>query len=179
MKIVLPVIALVVGVFMGVAMEKANPTFEDPHGHGAHDEHAQHELRNVEGVAPSVDLILHEVSEGEFVAQILTTNFRLSPLGVSGEDVSGEGHAHIYVDGEKKNRVLGEWYNLGKLSEGDREISVRLSSNDHFELAVDGEIIADTEIAHVGHGEHDDHDDHHDAEDVHLHNDEDDHTHDE
>jgi hypothetical protein len=153
MKGFLPVITLVVGLIGGLLIAGSNPQIsEDEHSHDG-DSHMTHEIRNVEGLAPSVDLVLHEVSDGEYVAQILATNFKISPLSVSGEDVYGEGHAHIYIDGEKINRVLGEWYNLGKLEGGDHQVSVRLSSNDHHELAVENKIITDVEHVSVGHAD--------------------------
>jgi len=54
-------------------------------------------------------------------------------------DVDGEGHAHVYVDGEKVGRAYGEWFHLKGVAPGDREIRVTLQTNGHSEYAVDGQ----------------------------------------
>ena len=57
--------------------------------------------------------------------------------------MEGEGHAHLYLDGQKIARVYGEWYHLPKL-EGDHELRVTLNTNDHQDYAVKGEVVGAT-----------------------------------
>lgn len=92
--------------------------------------------------------------------QLETTEFTFAPEHASEESVEGEGHAHIYVDGEKLNRVYGDWYHLAGLEPGEHEIRVELSANDHSTLELDGEAIDDTVTVtvpepgdHMDHGE--------------------------
>jgi hypothetical protein len=95
---------------------------------------------------PSVSLTLYKDAKSGYNAHITTTNIRFAPEHASGAYVAGEGHAHIYVNGVKINRVYGEWYHLADVVPGD-VVSVQLSSNNHKELTIHGEAIADTKRA--------------------------------
>ncbi|MDE0269131.1 MAG: hypothetical protein OXI96_08920 [Acidimicrobiaceae bacterium] len=77
------------------------------------------------------------------------TDFRLSPENASTVDIPGEGHMHLYIDGVKTARLYSSWYHISELAPGEHTIKVTLSSNDHAELAVDGEIISDSQIVLV------------------------------
>ncbi len=70
---------------------------------------------------------------------IIPTGFVFAPERVNQADVDGEGHAHVYVDGEKVGRAYGEWFHLKGVAPGDREIRVTLQTNGHSEYAVDGQ----------------------------------------
>ena len=113
------------------------------HTHGE-DGHMMHEQMEAPAPIPSVDLIVHKDEKDGWNTQILLENFRFAPEHVSFQHIPGEGHAHIYVDGEKLNRVYGEWYHINGLMSGMHEISVRLSTNDHKELTRNGELIMDS-----------------------------------
>jgi hypothetical protein len=77
-----------------------------------------------------------------------TTGFRWAPERASGDHVDGEGHAHLYVDGEKVGRVYGEWLHL-QLEPGAHEIRVTLNGNDHRDYLVDGEPVEATVTVEV------------------------------
>ena len=70
---------------------------------------------------------------------IIPTGFVFAPERVNQADVDGEGHAHVYVDGEKVGRAYGEWFHLKGVAPGDREIRVTLQTNGHSEYVVDGQ----------------------------------------
>ena len=55
----------------------------------------------------------------------------------------GEGHAHLYVDGKKRDRLYGPWYHLADLTPGRHTIEVTLNSNNHAEYLLEGEAISD------------------------------------
>ncbi|WP_369682774.1 hypothetical protein [Roseovarius sp. M141] len=57
-------------------------------------------------------------------------------------DVPGEGHAHVYVNGEKLGRLYGAWMHLPRLPPGEVIVLVTLNSNTHGPLAVDGTLFA-------------------------------------
>ncbi|WP_436792718.1 hypothetical protein [Actinospongicola halichondriae] len=76
--------------------------------------------------------------------QLETSGFTFAPEHASTEHVDGEGHAHIYVDGEKVGRVYEHAYYLGDVEAGEHEITVELNANSHSPLLVDGEKIAQT-----------------------------------
>lgn len=86
------------------------------------------------------------------------TNFRLSPENASTVDMPGEGHMHLYIDGVKVARLYSSWYHISELTPGERIIRVSLQSNDHAELAVDGEVISDSQVLIVSGTPHNDHD---------------------
>ena len=101
-------------------------------------------------VAPSVDLVVHKDPKGGYNAEIKTTNFTFKPENASTEHVFGEGHAHIYVDGVKINRVYGNWYHLASLGgSGTHEVRVELSANSHAAYMHNGEVIEDIEVVEV------------------------------
>lgn len=92
----------------------------------------------------TVNAIEDSSAVGSYIIQIETTNFVFAPLAVNGEHQMNHGHAHIYVDGKKVNRVYGEWYQLSGLTPGTHTIKVTLSTNDHQLYAVDGVDVADS-----------------------------------
>ncbi len=132
-------------------------------GHGEH----VHDIRNITENIPSVALEVRGDNTKGYDAEISFTNFRLAPESVNDADVPGEGHAHIYIDGKKINRVYSNWYHLGKFEPGSYEVEVRLSANDHHELAVNDEIISATQLIFVQNGSNDMH-----TDDDHMHDEE-------
>ncbi len=74
-------------------------------------------------------------------------NFVIAPEKASSEHVDGEGHMHLYIDGEKITRLYGNWWHVAALTEGTHEIMVEVSANDHRAYAKDGvPIVATTTI---------------------------------
>jgi len=151
-------ISLLIGGSIGYSLgNQSTPTSKSvPHNHETHEaSHTHtghthdHERTEASTPYPSVDLIVHKDPKSGWNAQIIVENFTFAPERASTQDIPGEGHAHIYVDGEKINRVYSEWYHLGKLESGMREVSVLISSNEHKELTRNGEPISDMETVHV------------------------------
>ena len=112
------------------------------HGSG----HAHEPL--VSEVPVSVDI---EVSEhnGSVDVRIITDGWTWAPESVNTNHVPGEGHAHIYVDGDKINRVYGPHYNIKGLEPGEYLIRVTLNANTHNDLIVDGELVEASATATV------------------------------
>jgi heme/copper-type cytochrome/quinol oxidase subunit 2 len=65
-------------------------------------------------------------------------NFEISPENASSDPVDGQGHLHLYVDGERKMRFYNTELHLGSLAEGEREIAVEVSANNHSAYGVGG-----------------------------------------
>ena len=89
---------------------------------------------------------------------VTTTEFRVAPESASSDHVDGEGHFHLYVDGEKRLRFYNEAIHVEGIPEGPVEIAVELSTNDHGAYADGGEpIVATTSITVPphDHGTHD------------------------
>ena len=90
---------------------------------------------------PTVDIEVLEDPVSGWNLRIETTDFEVAPERASMEHVDGEGHMHLYINGEKITRLYSHWYHLGGLEPGEHEVRVDLSSNNHASLTVDGEVI--------------------------------------
>ena len=78
---------------------------------------------------------------------IVPSGFVFAPENVNQADVDGQGHTHIYVDGEKVSRVYGERFHLTGVEAGDHEIRVTLNANSHGAYAVGGQVVQ--AVAHL------------------------------
>jgi hypothetical protein len=112
-------------------------------GHTAGDAHDHEELVNVtdDMAIPVVALTVTPTSAGGYYIQLTVENFDFAPEAVDGAHVPGQGHAHLYVNGEKITRLYGTEYYLDAVPSGDVEIRVTLNSNDHRTYAHHGAII--------------------------------------
>ena len=119
------------------------------HGHGT-------PLELAEGVpVPSIAIEVTEDPVEGWNLRVRTTDFNIVPENASTTHIDGQGHMHLYIDGEKVSRIYGEWHHIGPLEPGEHEVRVELSSNNHSALAVGGEIIDAT--AHIVAGSIDGH----------------------
>ena len=131
-----------------IAFHKAGNGGGPGHRHGGpgeDDGHGPMSQDPIESEVPvSVDIGATEGPGGGVNVVIDTENWRWAPDEVDQGHVPGSGHAHIYVDGEKIDRVYGPGYHLTGLSPGRHEVRVTLNSNSHNQLLVDGELAEDT-----------------------------------
>lgn len=122
------------GVFeQARAQEKltAHPRFDVPAG----------------SVAPSVMIHPYKDSMGGWNVHIMTKNFIFSPQSAGKDDVMGEGHAHLFVNGKKTARVYGNWVHLS-LGKGVSKVKVNLTTNSHKDYYFDGKPIeAEVELS--------------------------------
>jgi|GEM_PF-870705 len=108
------------------------------HGHGM-------PMEVADGLpTPSVTLEATPDPRGGWTVHAVPTNHRIAPENASTAAVDGEGHMHLYVDGERVGRFYNEWIHVPALGEGTHEIRVELSANNHSALAIDGDIIDET-----------------------------------
>lgn len=107
-----------------------------------------HEMLNVESSsAPEISTLdVEPDSKSGWNIHFTTKNFKFAPEKAGKKHVVGEGHAHLYIDGEKITRLYSNNYYLGDLSEGEHEIKITLNTNDHKEYAVSGETVESTYI---------------------------------
>jgi len=113
----------------------------------------QHEYVEIpEGYqVPSVNISVTEDKSGTWLLSVDTTHFNFAPQKVGNADPSfNEGHAHIYVNGKKINRLYGQFYNLDTLKKGENEIMVTLNSNNHGALAYRGKPISSSVVVENG-----------------------------
>jgi len=111
----------------------------------AHDEEHDHaeapaadQLREWTGsTAPHVTISV--LADG--ILDIAAPGFTFTPASVV-DPVPGEGHAHLYVDGEMVTMIYKPSSPLPRLDPGDHVLMVTLSTNDHLEYSSDGKLIA-------------------------------------
>ncbi|GHF43257.1 hypothetical protein [Seohaeicola zhoushanensis] len=111
------------------------------HGHAeapAHD-HAHADPVEIApgGTVPGVTLAALPDSAGGWNVHVAVSDFTFSPENAGQGDVAGEGHVHLYLDGEKVARVYGPWVHLGAGQPG-QVLSAALYSNDHRPLTSGG-----------------------------------------
>ena len=119
----------------------AMTTFDVPaHDHGEH-EHGDADTVEWDGAAPELAVEVVEDPKMGHNAFITLDGMTLSPENVNGDNVAGEGHLHIYVNGQKLGRLYGTATHIPALPEGDVEITVGAYANDHSQYVIDGEPI--------------------------------------
>ena len=99
--------------------------------------------------APSLAVDITKDTLGGWNLHIRASHFRFAPQNVNGPHRDGEGHAHVYVNGEKIARVYGPWFHIGSLPSGTNTVTVTLNANDHRALAVGDAPLAVSKQVHV------------------------------
>lgn len=141
--------AFISGVVIGYNQSQSL-LVSDPKSPTMHSEmsHA-HERRDVPEPYPGVAMqIIPDTKEGWNIFLELE-NFQFAPEKVNTEYRNGEGHAHLYINGERKTRLYAPQYFLKELPPGNNIITVTLSGNDHSELYADDNMIAVSETVVV------------------------------
>lgn len=148
-------VGLVLGGLTGFMLAAGYGITLDGHDHGDHSNQGSHgDAHDGKGQehgemlslparpdAPTLKMVAMPDPASGWNLHIMTTNFRFSPENASRDHVDGEGHAHVYVNGQKLARIYGAWMHIADLPVGDNVIAVTLNSNDHRELGVDGQAL--------------------------------------
>ena len=132
------------GSFSGFESGATAPkTNDSKHQMGA-DNHDHNRLQEVPiNAVPSVKIVLDAEGGCTYNMRLDLTNFRFAPENVNGPHEAGEGHAHLYADGQKLSRIYSEWVHFAAPL-GSKFIEVTLNSNDHATLANQGKPITAT-----------------------------------
>lgn len=106
-------------------------------------EHSHHGKQETSAYAaiPSIKLGVKKDSASGWNLHLMTENFTFTPENIDQAKDEPEGHAHVYVDGEKIARIYGPWFHLSGLTPGAHTIRVSLNANDHSEFVLNGEPI--------------------------------------
>lgn len=137
---------LLIGLFFGTGLGYllAAPAPQG-HDHAEHDHAVTHDrLTEADAPVPTLALELRREAGGGLDLHIATTGFRFAPEAVKGAHVPGEGHAHVYIDGDKIARAYGPWLHIASIPDHARALTVTLNASDHSTLAVNGEPISAT-----------------------------------
>lgn len=151
-------IGLVFGGGIGFATAAGMGVTFDGHDHGAKAHHGastEHAMMHDMPLdvpaadAPKLAIRLKPDPMAGYNLELVTDNFAFSPQHASLQNVTGEGHAHVYVNGEKRGRLYGNWMHLDHLPSGEVEIEVTLNTNDHRPLSVAGTPVSATQTITV------------------------------
>ena len=109
---------------------------------------SSHDADAVEsGVPIDVSLMTEVEEDGGVNVHIMADGWTWSTGGA--QHVDGEGHAHIYVDGELLRMVYEPVNHLSGLAPGERHVRVSLSANNHASLTYNGEPVEATAMVTV------------------------------
>ena len=156
-RIALLLIGLVFGGGIGFVVAAGAGATLDGHDHASHgaeaaagsDSHAGthgHQTPHSLPLGPSAPSVAIELTPDPVSGwnlRVETGNFAFAPESAGAPHVPGEGHAHVYVDGDKIARLYGPWMHIAALPPG-ATVEVTLNSNDHRPLAVHGHALAAT-----------------------------------
>ena len=145
-------IGLVFGGGIGFALAAGNGVTFDGHDHGgggAHDTAHATALDLPAQDAPGIALDLTRDPMEGYNLHVQTTDFTFTPQAAGLGDVPGEGHAHVYVNGEKLGRLYGSWMHIAHLPQGEVTVEVTLNSNTHRPLSVAGQPVAAQSVLFV------------------------------
>ena len=124
-----------------------NGSCQDDHGHdtAASRRNAPEQTLEVDSAnPPAVKVEALEDPISGLNLHLELTDFELAPEHASTDHQAGEGHMHLYVDGEKRARLYTEWYHLSGLSVGRHVLRVELNANSHEPLTLNKQIISDS-----------------------------------
>lgn len=119
------------------------PSSHDHAGHSDMD-HDMSALVEWEGPTAYVALALTPDTDNAMNLNIKTVGFNFTPQMVNSDPISGTGHAHIYLNGEKIGRAYSNWFHIESTQSGD-VIRVTLNANNHAPWGANGQPFA-TEI---------------------------------
>ena len=137
----------------GMIGETVSAWAGEGHRHGT--SHAsspmQHGTMEVGGMPapPTVRLTVHKDPKAGWNLQVQVENFRFAPEYASTAHISGEGHAHLFIDGKKITRLYGEWHHIPTLAPGTHKITVTLNANSHEDLTINGKPVSATQEVRV------------------------------
>lgn len=116
--------------------------------HGGDHHHMPMEVPEGQPV-PSVQLSVLDDPVNGWNLVLDIENFQFAPEQVNQSSSASEGHAHLYINGEKIMRIYSSWHHLPSLEPGTNEVMVTLNANGHEALTHNGEAIADTVVVSV------------------------------
>lgn len=89
---------------------------------------------------PAIMLHPYRDSKGGWNIHLMTENFKFTPENAGNEDVMGEGHAHLFLNGKKVGRVYSNWIHV-TIGKGQNKVKVNLTTNSHKDYFVDGKAV--------------------------------------
>lgn len=112
-------------------------------GQGNHDHHHKPlDISNRTDI-PSIEVKAYPDNIQGWNLEIKTVNFEFTPENLDQDSNPNQGHAHLYVNGEKMTRIYSNWYYISELPQGENQIKVTLNTDNHESLVYNGKEIND------------------------------------
>lgn len=126
-------------IHYGIALEKAKDT-TTMSGHSPR----MLDVSNSVAV-PKITLmeIIEETSGMGHNLHVEIDNWVFTPENTGNTYKENQGHAHVYIDGEKHGRMYGNYYFLGTLEKGKHKISITLNGDDHTAFTLGTKMIGE------------------------------------
>ena len=139
---------------MSVEQDETHETHET-HDHDHDHDHDHENSLDVSQLVnpPMVSISGVETETGEVSLNFSVENLELVPVDPPSEHKSGQGHLHLYVDGASIAMLHETTYTVTDLTKGSHSFRITVSTNDHREYSVDGEVIADSISLEIQGGE--------------------------
>ncbi len=98
--------------------------------------------------APTVKIELTEDEMSGYNLRLITENYKFTPGKIGSEPVANEGHAHLFINGNKVARLYSPWFHIPAemLTAESNEITVTLNANDHSDWTVNDEHISASQL---------------------------------
>lgn len=139
-------IIIVCGLSIGAHFSKIS--YEE-HEKLGHSELQTHKGMDHGTIDISKDPIIPEITDFKILKDpmsgwniyVQVRNFRFAPEHASQPHQQGEGHAHLYINGNKIARLYSNWFHIPEFLKDKNEIKVTLNSNDHQTLTIGEQVI--------------------------------------
>ena len=137
------------GLFIGMHFSKVAYAEHEKLGHSdlkAHTEmdHGNLDLSAEEDIPKIIDFKVIKDPMSGWNVFVDVQHFKFNPSQASQAHVAGEGHAHLYINGNKIARMYDRWFHIPELIKDKNEIRVTLNSNDHQTFTIGGRPIEKT-----------------------------------
>ncbi len=109
----------------------------DHHKHKVSRHSMHHKMINAQKPYPKLNLKMEKDKMDGYNLNIKVSNFTFAPENVNGKNQDNQGHAHIYINGNKIRQYSPFFHLSGKLlKNGKNIIRVTLNANDHSVFAI-------------------------------------------
>lgn len=151
---IIQVSIILTGLFIGAHFSKISYQEHEKLGHADLKGHVamNHGILDIsqDSILPQIEkLTLIKDPMSGWNIHVAVNNFRFAPENASKEHRKGEGHAHLYINGNKVARLYSPWFHIPEFIKDKNEIKVTLNSNDHQTLAIGQEPIEKTILKNV------------------------------
>ena len=143
----LQLVVICIGIPVGMLLSNRSVEMHEALEHPMAIQHTSmdHGLLDIssDDIIPKItDLVVAKDKMSGYNISISTEDFLFTPVNVNASHVPGQGHAHLYVNGEKFARLYARDFHLPSLAAPIETIRVTLNANGHETMTVGEEVVA-------------------------------------